>query len=127
PKVDRAAEIEKAKNADPVIYTDSEGHDYHKSEAKAAALAKRADDMAKENATLKAAQVSTDLEKRCGDMFKHLKGDMPAKVAMLKAVEGITDETQRTAVLEMLKANDAGLGEAMKTLGTKAGPAPSTA
>lgn len=120
-KDERLGAIEKAKNSDPVIYTDSEGHEYHKSEAKAAALAKRADETAKENATLKAAQATVEIEKRCGDLFKHLKGDMPAKVALLKAVDGIGEVATRDAVMEMLKANDAGLGEALKTLGTQTG------
>lgn len=118
----RAAEIEKAKSADPVIYTDSDGHQYHKSEAKAAALAKRADDLAKRNRELEAKDADAAIEKRAVE-FKNLKGEMPAKVALLKAVDKIEDETQRAAAIEILKATDAGLGEAMKTLGTKAGPA----
>lgn len=117
----RTAEIKKATDADPVVYTDSEGHEYHKSEAKAAHLAKRADETAKENAVLKAAQADTAVEKRVTDLFKHLKGEMPAKIALLKSVEAIADEATRAAAIEMLKANDAGLGEAMKTLGTQAG------
>ena len=124
PTTARAVEIEKAKNADPVIYTDSEGHEYHKSEAKAASLAKRADDMAKENKALREAGESAAFEKRAGE-FPHLKGDTVAKVALLRAVDGVADEATRTAITEMLKANDAGLAEAMKTLGTKAGLAPS--
>lgn len=116
----RAAEIEKAKNSDPVIYTDSEGHQYHKSEAKAAALAKRADDTAKENKALKEAAASGEFEKRAAE-YPHLKGEVAEKVALLKAVETITDAEMKGKVIEMLKANDAGLAAAMKELGTKMG------
>lgn len=118
---ERAADVENAKAADPVMYTSDAGYAYRKSESRAASEAKRADETARELKALKDVQGDDVLAKRAGVEIKHLKGAEPAKIALLKAVDGIKDEATRTAVLEILKATDGGLAEALKTLGTRTG------
>lgn len=100
------AEARKAADSDPIEYTSPvTGRQYRKSAgADMIELAKRADAsdaIAKKNAD-DAAQAS--FEKRADSEIGKLQGDLKARSAIIKAVEGIADETVRKAALESLKA-----------------------
>jgi hypothetical protein len=106
---------------DPVVYTDKRGAIYHRSEQRSADLAKALDAEIEKTAKAENEAAEVELTKRAETTLAHLKGATEVKVAMLKAVEGIKDETTRTAALEILKASDAGVAAATKELGSSAG------
>lgn len=115
---ERTAELEALKSADPVVYKAANGMEFRKSDdPRLVAMAEESDKNAK---LAKAAQedaANAVFAKRAQDELKHLPGDEVVKVAVLKAIDGIADEAIRTKATEMLKANDAGLSEALKTRG----------
>lgn len=119
---EREAQLAKAKESDPVVYTDLDGVEYRKSDdARLVAAAKRAD------SSLKAARLSeeraqaSELQKRAEVLLKNLPGEINVKTALLKAVDGIQEEAVRTKVLDLLKVNGEKLAEAFKERGTSTG------
>ena len=129
---ERKAEIEsvsKAKqDADPVLYTTADGVELRKSAGEALiAMAKANDAIAKENSELRAQREQDSLEKRAEEELSHLPGDVKTRAAMLKAVESISDEDQRKAALDALKANNNAMGEAFEAHGVSGQSAPSSA
>ena len=119
---DRKADIDAVKQAktdsDPVEYTTADGVEIRKSAGVALITAlKSNDDMRKENAELRKQREQETLEKRAETDLKYLPGDVKVRAAMLKAVDGIEDETQRTAAHNALKAQNKAMAEAFKTQG----------
>ena len=119
---EREEVIAKAAEVDTVVYTDSDGNEYRKSDdQRTISAVKRAD------AAIKVAQAAEDranrveLTKRADTLLKHLPGDEEVKVSVLKAIDSITDEDTRTKALEMLKVNGEKLAEAFTTRGTQSG------
>lgn len=114
----REAKVEKAQADDPVVYTAGDGTEYRKSDdERMIRLAKQAD----ENAKL-AKQQAEELEqerlaKRAAEELPNLPGETPVRAALLKAVDGIEDETTRKAAHEALKAGNAALAKALDTRG----------
>ena len=95
---DRKAEIgavtKAAQDANPVVFTAADGTEFRKSDdPRAIAMAKRLDATEQENAALKARDEQTTLEKRAEAELPHLPGDVKTRAAMLKAIDGIEDES----------------------------------
>ena len=119
---DRKAVITAAKQAktdsDPVAYTTTDGVEIRKSAGVALITAlKSNDELRNETAELRKEREQEALEKRAATDLKYLPGDVKVRAAMLKAVDGIEDETQRTAAHNALKAQNAAMAAAFKTNG----------
>lgn len=121
---ERDADVEKAAGDDPVVYTTLSGEQIRKSAGSLVLdLAKRADETEKALAVEKAARERDTFVKRAGEELDNLSGSEDAKVALLKAVDGIRSEADRKAVLEILKGANSGVKKAFETAGTVAGDA----
>lgn len=120
---DRASTLNKALEADPVVYKSEEtGTEYRKSDdGRMVDLAKRNDELAKAQRESTDRLEKADLEKRATTEIGHLGGDLSARTALLKAVGTIQDEATRTAVAAVLKGADAVLKMAQTSVGTRAG------
>jgi len=117
----RKAELAKASDADPVVYTDADGNAFRKSDdARLISQAKRADEALKLAKSEKAKRETQDLAKRAETELSNLPDADGGKVALLKAVDGITDEKARAAVTALLKAGNDGLAKAFDQAGTAA-------
>lgn len=121
---ERTAEVEAAKAEDPVVYKDLEGHEYRKSEdVRLVAAIKRADVQTKKAQVANEAAEGAVLAKRAGDeLARYPEAKGGAKVALLKAVDGIPDGDHRKAVGEMLKAGQGALAAAFLPLGVEDSP-----
>jgi len=120
---EKDAVLKNLRDADPVVYKSADGVEFRKSDdARLVQMAKDRDNDRAELARERAVAKKADLEKRAGDVFKGLTGDIVAKAALLGAVESIEDEGVRTQVTEMLKAKDAGMQKAFQRQGTSESP-----
>lgn len=122
----RAAAVEAVTKADSdanaVVYTSVTGEVFRKNDdPRLIAYAKRADESARTAAIEKANADQARFEKRATDELANLGGELPAKVALLKAIEGITDAALRTQAGEVLKAASSGLAAALAKAGTTGG------
>lgn len=120
--VQREQVIKNLRDGNPVVFKSADGTEYRKSDDPR--LVKMARDRDADQAALareQAIRKQADLEKRSGELFKNLSGDAATKSALLGAIESIADEATRGKVLEIVKANDAGLAAAMTRLGTSLG------
>lgn len=119
---DRDADVQKAAGDDPVVYTTLSGEEIRKSAGSLVLdLAKRADETEKALAVEKAARERDTFVKRAGEELDNLSGSVEAKVALLKAVDGIRSDKDRDAVLEILQGANSGVEKAFETAGTVAG------
>jgi hypothetical protein len=115
----RANVLENLVKADPVIYTNSDGEEFRKSDdPRLVKMAKQADEDRKLAKADRDRAENLELAKRVEDELSNLPGEAPAKVALLKAIDGITDEASRTAINELLKAANTGVAAAFDTHGT---------
>jgi hypothetical protein len=115
----RAGVVKNLRDANPVVFKSVDGTEYRKSDdARLIKMARENDARAVELAREQSIRKQADLEKRAGEEFKTLGGDVVVKAALLGAVEGIADAGVRGKVLEALKAHDAGLGAAFTRVGT---------
>lgn len=116
----RKAVLSKIQEADPVVYTDSEGNDYRKSDdPRTVSSAKRADKAEKIAKEERDKREDQELEKRAGAELDNLPGDLDVKKALLKAVNGIKDEKIREGVDALIKAGNSGLKDAFKRRGAQ--------
>jgi len=103
----RSSEVAKATEEDPVVFTTGDGIEIRKSaDPLMLSLAKQADKNAKENLALKKANEDADLEKRVSENMATIPGDTSAKIALLKAVDGIEDKETKESVLMIIKAHN---------------------
>ena len=118
---ERDAIVTKATAADPVVYTCLDGTELRKSAGDLMIrLAKRADESDRALLAEKAARQDEQIAKRAADELGNLPGDVAAKSALLKAVEGISDATARTGALALLKAANDGGASNFETTGSAA-------
>lgn len=118
----RQSQVEKAKGDDPVVYTTLDGQEIRKSAGQLVlSLAKRADESERQLAGEKAARERDVFKARAKDELSNLPGSEDAQVALLKAVEGIKDETLRKGALEILKAANTGVKQGFEKAGTSDG------
>lgn len=113
---DRAAIVKpvvEKKAVDPVVvYTAADGTVFTKSDdPRLVAAIVEKDSKDKELAALRLEKSDREFEKRAETELAHLPGTIQERAALLKAVDGIKDETQRSAALKSLaagnKANEA--------------------
>ncbi len=120
-KVATDAVEKKAKDAtdsDPVEYTTKDGVEMRKSAGSGfIAMAKSNDALRDQVAKLVDGSADATFQKRAEIELAHLPGDVASRAAMLKAVEGIEDETQRATALGALKAQNESMEMAFKTYG----------
>lgn len=119
---ERQAEVDavakNAADADPVVYKTLDGLELRKSAGEALiAMAKSNDALRKQNDELAKKAADADLRKRAETDLANLPGDVEVRMSLLKSVDGIADETQRTAALNALKAQSAALKPAFETKG----------
>lgn len=114
--------VDKTADEDPVEYTTLDGIELRKSVGAAfIAMAKSNDAFRKKYEESEAARDNDRLEKRAETELPHLPGTTLERAALLKAVEGIEDEGQRTAALAALTAQNESMASAFKTNGYSGG------
>jgi hypothetical protein len=120
---ERAAKIKKAAPAGPIqVYKDLDGHVFtDEDDPRLVAAAKRADDATTGLAKAKGDLEQERLEKRAAETFKHLPGTPKARAALLKSVEAIEDEGERTEALAALTAGDQAIAAGFDERGTAGG------
>jgi len=119
---DRKAALEKADKSNPVVYTAADGTTFRKNDdPRMTAMAKRNDALEKSNREQAVALTEATFAKRASDELKSLPGTAEAKVALLKAVDGIGDANLKKAVGEMVKASSSNLAKAFQTMGSASG------
>lgn len=122
-KLSPAARLEKvraATDADPVVFTSLDGESFRKSDdPRLAKLAKDRDEDRKQLLIEKAARQAERLAKRAAEEIPNLKGDANAKIALLKAVDTLT-ESERASVAEILKSANSAMAKVSETRGTSA-------
>lgn len=115
----RANVIEKLAAEDPVVYTATDGEEFRKSDdPRLVKMARQGDEDRKIAKAERAKRETLELTKRTDDELSHLPGEVGHKVELLKAVDGIEDETVRKGISEMLKAADTGASGVFGTAGT---------
>ncbi|AKQ75851.1 hypothetical protein FDH82_gp61 [Roseobacter phage RDJL Phi 2] len=119
---DRQAEVDtvakNAADADPVVYKTLDGLELRKSAGDALiAMAKSNDTLRKQNDELAKNAANETLRKRAETELAHLPGDVDARMALIKSVDGIEDKTQREAAMNALKAQNEAMAKAFKTAG----------
>lgn len=113
----REAQVAKAAEANAVVYTDSEGTEYRKSDdQRMVNLAKRAD--AERDLRVKGEEMAkaANLAKRA-EGFKHIVGGVEAATLLLKGIDTLPEADQAPA-LEALGKQEAALAEAFVRKGT---------
>ena len=116
----RKAELAKAGEADPVVYTSGDGSEFRKSDdARLIAQAKRADEALELAKAERTKREDQDLAKRAETELGNLPDADGGKVALLKAVDGIADEKARAGAAALLAAGNKGLEKAFDRAGTR--------
>lgn len=114
----RATAIEKAADANPVVYTSNDGTQFMKSDSPSiVAMAKRADaleDKLKKSEEEREAQA---FAKRAETELDNMPGTVEVRAALIKAVDGIENEDVRSDVFKCITAKNAEMGSAFKTVG----------
>ena len=119
---ERRAAIEKASEANPVVYKALDGSEFRKGDdPRLIAMAKSRDEDRREVMRLGMEKREGDFRKRAEDELPLFSGDVGERAALLKAVDGIQDETMRGKVLEVLKGANEGLKPLTNTRGTTQG------
>lgn len=115
-----APKVDVAKSEAPqVVYTAADGRVFTKNDdPRLVAEIVKSDSKDKELAALKAEKSDREFEKRAETELAHLPGSIAERAALLKAVDGIPDETQRSAALKALAAGNKGNETATQSLGT---------
>lgn len=120
---DRNAEIAKATDSDPVVYTADDGTEYRKSDdERLVKLAKDRDADRKEAIRLQAAAKDADLSKRAETDLANFPGDIETRKAILRKVDEIENEDVRKAASDALKAQNAKLASAFEVIGVQGSP-----
>ncbi len=119
---ERDADVQAVKLADDIVFKAADGTEYRKSDdPRLVKMARQGDEDRATLAKERDARRTAEYAKRAGEDFGHLTGEADTKVALLKAVDEITDEEVRGKVTELLKSTDNGIAEALRTRGTKGG------
>lgn len=120
---ERDVEVAKATEEDAVIYTAQDGTEIRKSHGSMALKLARDNDRNSAKVAEMMEKAETDrLEKAAKELLTNLPGEVDTHVAILKAVEGIKDESVRDAAMAVLKAHNAASSEAFETVGTTSQP-----
>lgn len=121
---DRQAQMTAATGDDPVLYKTIDGVEIRKSDGAAAlALARSNDALTARVAKAEAVAGNADLRKRAETDLSKLAGTVDTHMALLKAVDTITDTAVHGAVMETLRSANKSAGGAFTRIGTTAGGA----
>jgi hypothetical protein len=131
---ERDVELQKAKDADPIVYKTASGVEVRKSHGDIALmLAKQADEQSVALAkateianTEKSARELVELTKRANDTLGALAGADAVHVDVLRAVESIADATKRDAAIATLKAANAVMKSRSKAPGSGGSETPTS-
>lgn len=123
---ERDAVLVELEKANEVVHTSTvDGTVYRKSDdPRLVAMAKRADATAVELAKAQAATEQVAIEKRATDLIPMIGKLLAERVAILKGVEAIPDETVRKGAIEALRGAQAALVMLTKAHGANPGDAP---
>ncbi len=111
--------VKKAADDNPVVYKAADGSEFRKNDdPRLVSMAKKMDADAEENNKLRKAAEDADIKKAVETDYKNLAGSDEAKTAIIKAVRGIEDEDVRTEALKALKAHNAQMAGAFKSVGS---------
>ena len=118
----KAAFIEAAKAANPVVYTAADGTEYRKSDdPRLVKMAEERDADRKEAAAMRLETENVRFEKTADELLGLLPGEKAEKIALVRAVAKIDDEPTRAGVHKLLAAANKICTMAMTTIG-KAAP-----
>jgi hypothetical protein len=129
---ERESALKAADDADPVVYTTKRGVAIRKSasvleltlakqgDEQAELLAKQAQELEVE----KAARERVQVEKRATDLIPLIGKSLAERIAIVKAVDGITDEAVRNGAIEALKGANAAFTMLGKSIGAGDDPGP---
>ncbi len=113
---DRAKDIEKANEADPVVFTSSDGTEFRKSDdSRLVKMAKERDADREELRKQRDTNERQTLEKRATDELGNLPGKPAELASLVKAVDGIEDEAARNVAKAALKAANDAIGKAFES------------
>jgi len=120
---DRVEKVRAAGEANPVVYTSPfTGESFRKSDdQRLVSAAKRADKIEQDLATERTLRGDETFSKRADEELKNLPGKKPAKVALLKVVEGIQDSAVRDEVKALIKAGNDSMAKNFTSRGTESG------
>ena len=119
-ETDQQAEILSKKQDDPVVYKSADGTEFRKSDdPRLVAMAKRADEADKRANEEYEKRAEQDLRKRAEDELTAFPGSVETRMAIIKAVDGISDEAIRNEARNALKAQNARFAPAFSSVGTQ--------
>ena len=114
----QAAEVQNAQLANAVVHKDRNGIEYRKEDdPRLVQMAKDADEQALAIKKMQTDNSDLKLQKMADD-YKFLPGDDAARMALIKAVDGIPDETLKKGAFEILKSKNTANGRMFQTDGT---------
>ena len=114
----QAAEVQNAQLANAVVHKDRNGIEYRKEDdPRLVQMAKDADEQALAIKKMQTDNAGLRLQKVADD-YKFLPGDDAARMALVKAVDGIPDETLKKGAFEILKSKNTANGRMFQTDGT---------
>ncbi len=121
-EISKVAEAEAALNSE-TVYTATDGRVFTKSDSPLIVAAViRADSLEKKVDQLEKRDADRDLAKRAEDELGNLPGTTATRTALLKSVEGIEDEGDRTEALKSLHAANEAAAVILTPLGTGLSP-----
>lgn len=129
---DRQAEVDEAlrkrSEDDPVVYKATDGTEFRKSDdPRLVKMAQDRDEDRRELAKARAASEQAGFEKRATEELAHYPGELSARVAIVKALSSIEDETEREAAFKAIAAGDSALRGAFTSRGARGVTEPSSA
>ena len=105
---------------DAVVYTDTQGAEYKKSDDdRLVQMAKDRDEDRKLAKADREKSETLELQKRADTELNHLPGEQAVKVAVLKAIDTIEDEEVKKSAKALLKAGNDGLEKAFTEVGSR--------
>lgn len=116
----RLVEVQKAASNNPVVYKDSKGREFRKSDdSRLVEMAKDADEARRDRARAEETSRQERISKRAAEL-KHLPGEASEHLLLVEAVEKMADNEHRTKVYALLNGLDAKFAEAFVRKGTTA-------
>lgn len=115
---ERVTFVKNASDADPIVYTSLAGKTYRKSAAPELIDAiKGQDELTKRLNAAEEVNANASFAKRAGEIMDKLPGDEKVHVAIVKAIDGIADETVRKAAFEAITAGNKAMTAAFNSTG----------
>lgn len=115
---DRDSAIQKAEDADPVVYKAADGTEYRKSDdSRLVDAIKRMDDERAEMAKFRVEAEQSQFEKRADELLGLIPGEKVEKIALVRAVAKIDDDETRDKVSKLLEGANKVYKMALTTTG----------